>query len=121
MGIGDAPQPSPRGRGNTGVWPERSFETARRIAMMSAHDLMTHRRDPRPQIVEAVGMDQPLASGEVHFLWWFIQGSIMDIDVCRNLRRAWGLCARHTCAWLVVDAAFRHGFLHGPAVVYADL
>lgn len=66
-------------------------------------------------------MYQPLASGEVHFIWWFIQGSIMDLEVFWNLRRAWGLCERHTTAWLSVEAAFRHGFLHGPAVLYADL
>jgi hypothetical protein len=88
---------------------------------MSASDLTTHHRDPHPPTLEAVSVDQLLASGEVHFLWWFIQGSIMDIEVCRNLRRAWGLCERHTTAWLVVEAAFRHDFLHGPAVVYADL
>lgn len=63
----------------------------------------------------------PLSSGEVNFLWWFIQGSIMDADVRARLRAGWGLCERHTAAWLAVEAAFRHRYLHGPAVLYADL
>ncbi len=65
--------------------------------------------------------DIPLSSGEVHFLWWFIQGSIMNGDTRSKMHRAWGLCDRHTAAWLTVEAAFRHGFFHGPAVLYADL
>lgn len=51
-----------------------------------------------------------LSSGEVNFLWWFIQGSIMDSDVRWSLRHGWGLCDRHTSAWLSVEAAFRHGY-----------
>jgi hypothetical protein len=63
----------------------------------------------------------PLSSGEVNFLWWFIQGSIMDADVRARLRAGWGLCDRHTAAWLAVESAFRHRYLHGPAVFYDDL
>lgn len=61
------------------------------------------------------------SSGELKFLWWFIQGSIMDADVRQNMLRAWGLCERHTLIWLRVEAALRHGYLHGPAVYYSDL
>jgi len=62
-----------------------------------------------------------LSSGEVNFLWWFIQGSIMDVDVRWSLRHGWGFCDRHTWAWLCVEAAFRHDYLNGPAVLYEDL
>jgi hypothetical protein len=64
---------------------------------------------------------RPLSRGEVGFLWWFIQGSIMNGEVREGLRRSWGLCDRHTCAWLGIEAAFRHGFLHGPTILYGDL
>ncbi len=63
----------------------------------------------------------PLSDGEVHFLWHFVQGGFMDADVRVALRRAWGMCERHAFAFLAVDAAFRHGHLHGPALVYEDL
>ncbi len=38
-----------------------------------------------------------------------------------RLRRAWGLCDRHAWGFMVIDAAFRGGYLHGPAVLYEDL
>jgi hypothetical protein len=57
----------------------------------------------------------------VNFLWWFMQGSLMDADVRRALWRGWGMCERHALAWLQVEAAFRRGYLHGPAIVYAEL
>lgn len=63
----------------------------------------------------------PLSNGEVNFLWWFMQGSIMEVDVRRALWRGWGMCERHALGWLCVEAAFRHGYLHGPAIVYAEL
>lgn len=69
----------------------------------------------------STGDQPPLSTGEVHFFWWFIQGSIMDVGVRQQLVRGWGLCDRHTAGWLTVEAAFRNGFLHGPAVLYADL
>lgn len=62
-----------------------------------------------------------LSDGEIHFLWWFIQGSIMELDIRRRLRRAWGFCGRHAWGALAVEAAYRHGYLHGPAVLYMDL
>ncbi len=54
-------------------------------------------------------------------MWWFIQGSIMSPYTRQRLRRAWGLCSRHAWGYLVVDASFRHGYLHGPVVLYEDL
>ncbi|HEX7649838.1 MAG TPA: hypothetical protein VF450_20755 [Noviherbaspirillum sp.] len=68
-----------------------------------------------------VPQDGSLSDGEVGFLWWFIQGGIMDGEVRARLCRGWGLCPRHSFAYLSVDAAFRHFYLHGPAVLYADL
>jgi hypothetical protein len=38
-----------------------------------------------------------------------------------RLRKAWGLCERHAWGFISVDAAFRGGYLHGPAVLYEDL
>ena len=63
----------------------------------------------------------PLSEGEIHYLWGFIQGSIMESDIRQRLRRAWGFCARHAWGALAVEAAFRHDYLHGPAVLYEDL
>jgi len=62
-----------------------------------------------------------LSPVEIHFLWWFIQGSIMNPSTRERLRKAWGLCERHSWGWMVVEAAFRSGYMHGPAVLYEDL
>lgn len=66
-------------------------------------------------------LETPLSPGEVHFLWWFIQGSIMEPETRLRLRRAWGMCERHSVAALSAEAAFRYCYLHGPAILYADL
>ena len=63
----------------------------------------------------------PLSPGEIHYVWWFIQGSIMNPDVRWRLRRAWGMCERHAWGALAVEAAFRPTFLHSPAVLYDDI
>jgi hypothetical protein len=65
--------------------------------------------------------DSWFSDGEVHYLWWYIQGSIMVPDVRWRLRRAWGLCDRHAWGALLGEASYRHGYLHGPALLYADL
>jgi len=62
-----------------------------------------------------------LSPGEIHFLWWFIQGSIMNPSTRTRLRRSWGLCQRHAWGWMIVEAAFRNAYMHGPAVLYEDL
>lgn len=61
------------------------------------------------------------SNGEVHYLWWFIQGSIMVPDIRWRLRRAWGLCDRHAWGALLGEASYRHGYLHGPTRLYEDL
>jgi hypothetical protein len=62
-----------------------------------------------------------LSDGEVHFMWCFIQGSIMIPETRWALRRAWGLCARHAWGAILGEAAYRHGYLHGPVQLYEDL
>lgn len=62
-----------------------------------------------------------LSDGEIHYLYWYMQGSIMDPDIRRRLRRAWGFCGRHAWGALAVETAFRPDFLHGPALLYRDL
>ncbi len=66
-------------------------------------------------------MPLPLSNGEIHFLWWFIQGSIMAPSTRSRLWHAWGMCERHSWAFLSVEAALRQGYLHGPTILYEDL
>ncbi|HXH14104.1 MAG TPA: hypothetical protein VNP04_30610 [Alphaproteobacteria bacterium] len=61
------------------------------------------------------------SAAEIHFLYWFIQGSIMNPETRRRLRRAWGFCERHMCGFMAVEAAFLGNFFHGPALLYEDL
>lgn len=62
-----------------------------------------------------------ISDGEADFLWWFIQGSIMDADVRARLYAHWGLCPRHALAFFVVEAAFRPHLIHGSAILYHAL
>jgi hypothetical protein len=62
-----------------------------------------------------------LSDGEVDFLWWFIQGSIMDPGVRVRLYAHWGLCSRHSLAFFVVEAAFRPHLIHGCTILYREL
>ncbi len=52
-----------------------------------------------------------LSPGEIHFLWWFIQGSIMFPSTRERLRKAWGFCSRH--AW---GGFARRSFLSSVAI-----
>jgi hypothetical protein len=65
----------------------------------------------------------PLAitDGEVNFLWWFIQGSIMNVETWQRLMRAWGFCERHAWVHLSVEMAFRERYLLSPAILYSGL
>jgi len=38
-----------------------------------------------------------------------------------RLRKAWGFCERHAWGAVLVEASFRHGYMHGPAILYEDL
>ncbi len=61
------------------------------------------------------------SSGEIHYLWWYMQGSIMDLDVRHWMHEAWGFCERHAWLALMIESSFRHTFLMGPAIVYEDI
>ena len=58
---------------------------------------------------------------EIHYLYWYIQGSIMNPETRKALRKAWGFCERHAWAAMLVELAFRPSFLHGPAMLYEDI
>ena len=62
-----------------------------------------------------------LSNGEVHFLWHFVDGAIMESDTRVRLHRAWGMCDRHSFGFVVAESAFRGGFFHGAALLYEDL
>jgi hypothetical protein len=62
-----------------------------------------------------------LSRGEIAFLWWFIQGGIMEPETRAQMRKAWGLCERHAWGWIAVESAFRPEYMHGPAILYEDL
>ncbi|SDC93949.1 hypothetical protein SAMN05421548_11249 [Paraburkholderia lycopersici] len=62
-----------------------------------------------------------LSDGEVDFLWWFIQGSIMDPGVRSRLNAHWGMCPRHALAFFAVEAAFRPHLIHGSTLLYCSL
>jgi hypothetical protein len=62
-----------------------------------------------------------LSNGEVHYLWYFMQGSIMDPYVRRQLRNSWGFCQRHMAGWLIIESAFHNNYLHGPSILLDDL
>lgn len=61
------------------------------------------------------------SGGEIHYLWYYIQGSIMNGDVRRSLYSSWGFCERHAWIAIQVEASFRHCFMMGPAILYEDL
>lgn len=61
------------------------------------------------------------SGGEIHYLYWYMQGSIMVPCIRDQLRKAWGFCERHAWAAILVEVSFRHGYLHGPAILYSEL
>jgi len=77
----------------------------------------------KPEPIERLSPPHPLllSNGEIHFLWWFIQGSIMSPNTREQLWKGWGMCERHAWGFLLVEASFREGYMHGPSVLYEDL
>ncbi|MHB9842062.1 hypothetical protein Q8F57_045640 [Paraburkholderia terrae] len=73
----------------------------------------------RPETPSAA--EPPLSDGEVDFLWWFIQGSLMDADVRARLHAHWGLCRRHSLAFFAVESSFRPHLIHGCTILYSEL
>lgn len=76
---------------------------------------------PNRRSNERAALEPPLSNGEIHFLWWFIHGSIVSPATRDSLWKAWGMCERHSWAFLSVEASLRQGYLHGPAILYEDL
>lgn len=63
----------------------------------------------------------PLTDGEVHTFYWFIQGSIMNIETRHSLWHSWGFCERHAWAAIAVEIAFRPTLMLCPCILYEDL
>jgi hypothetical protein len=65
----------------------------------------------------------PLAitDGEINFLWWFIQGSIMIPETWNALLRGYGFCERHAWIYISVETSFRGEYLLGPTILYSEL
>lgn len=78
-------------------------------------------RAPVPERASGVSFAAALSSGEIAFLRSFVQGSIMITETRTRLRQAWGMCERHSVGALSAEAAWRHNYLHGPAILYSDL
>jgi hypothetical protein len=76
-----------------------------------------------PELGEMLYLGDPLllSNGEINFLWWFIQGSIMSPSTREQLWNGWGMCERHAWGFISVEASFREGYMHGPAILYEDL
>jgi hypothetical protein len=62
-----------------------------------------------------------ITDGEVNFLWWFIQGSIMNPETWDRLMRGGGFCERHAWVHLSAETTFREWYLLGPAILYRAL
>jgi hypothetical protein len=62
-----------------------------------------------------------VTDGEIHFLWWFIQGSIMTPETRAALLRGFGFCERHAWVHLSVEMSFRKQHFLGPVILYREL
>jgi hypothetical protein len=62
-----------------------------------------------------------ITDGEIHFLWWFIQGSIMTPETRTALLRGFGFCERHAWVHLSVEMSFRKRHFLGSAILYRAL
>ncbi len=76
----------------------------------------------RHQLFGANG-SEPMAAtdGEINFLWWFIQGGIMNPETWNKLLRGYGLCERHAWIHINIEMSFRDGYLLGPTILYGAL
>jgi len=73
--------------------------------------MLTHPHDPKSD-PPTLGRDAPLQPEEVSLLWSFIHGDIMIGGIREHLRRALGLCPRHTWGYFVTEVEL---WLYGPA------
>lgn len=67
----------------------------------------------------AGGLD--FTAAEVKQLWWFNNGSIMEVETRRHLWRSFGLCARHAWGYAIVENEVRRGRPFSTAILYEDL
>lgn len=70
---------------------------------------------------EQENRDLAITDGEIHFLWWFIQGSIMTPKTRNALLRGYGFCERHAWVHLSVEMSFRKRHFLGPVILYREL
>lgn len=81
----------------------------------------TYRAERGRSVVPVEDWALAASSGEIYYLWYFVQGSIMNPDVRLALRNAWGFCERHAWIAIQVEVALRQGYMMGPAILYEDL
>lgn len=83
---------------------------------------VTRRISSQRELFGASG-PEPLAAtdGEINFLWWFIQGSIMIPETWNALLRSYGFCERHAWIHINVEMSFRDEYLLGPTILYGEL
>jgi hypothetical protein len=74
---------------------------------------------PLPYVIQMIN-NLAITDGEIHFLWWFIQGSIMTPETRGELLRTYGLCERHAWVHLSAEMAYRKRHFRGP-VLYRSL
>jgi hypothetical protein len=77
--------------------------------------------DPRKVIDAEESRHLAITDGEIHFLWWFIQGSIMTPETRKALLRGYGFCERHAWVHLSVEMSFRKRHFLGPVILYHAL
>jgi hypothetical protein len=86
-----------------------------------AMSIATPVSDPRKVIDAEESRRLAITDGEIHFLWWFIQGSIMTPETRKALLRAYGFCERHAWVHLSVEMSFRTRHFLGPVILYQAL
>jgi hypothetical protein len=83
---------------------------------------VTRRISSQRELFGASG-PEPLSAtdGEINFLWWFIQGSIMIPETWNALLRGYGFCERHAWIHINIEMSFRDDYLLGPTILYGEL
>ena len=82
---------------------------------MTSTDAAAHK--PRAVLMKDLG----ITDGEVNFLWWFIQGSIMNPETWGSLLKGYGFCERHAWVHINIEMAFRPRYLLPPTILYLAL
>lgn len=89
--------------------------------MRGALTELVHRPKPVPAAVDPYRPQAPddidATVAEVKRLWWFHDGSIMNVGVRHHLWASWGSCPRHTWLYAISEVELRGGGLLGTAAV----